>query len=159
MAWPKHHVRKKLLNISVVVFVTIASAIVTAISFAQQDQIDHYTSDRLTKFLHQQSLPLVGAQVLQTPEGRKLLLYGFVATDYGKVDAEKKALKFLGDESITIANSIEIDPAVEKLRSSSPKSGSSAPIPNTDQEWNKTIDNIYRNGAQPLPQPTGPLIP
>jgi hypothetical protein len=34
-----------------------------------------------------------------------------------------------------------------------------APVPppaNSNSQWDKAMQNIYKNGAQPLPQPNGP---
>src|SRR5215469_15568661 len=49
-------------------------------------------SQALTEYLKQRKLPLVGAQVLRSADGRRtIVLYGFVGSDFGKADALKKA--------------------------------------------------------------------
>ena len=77
------------------------------------------TSNSLSKYLHQRRLPLVEARVIPSPGGtRTLLLYGFVATELGKQDAENQALDFLADPDIEITNLIKITPELMGLNSS-----------------------------------------
>ena len=46
--------------------------------------------------LKHHSLPLVGAQVVtSTSGGKQVILFGFVASDFGKTDAEQKARHYL----------------------------------------------------------------
>src|SRR5204862_5526959 len=48
-------------------------------------------SGTLTSYLQSHRLPLVGAQVLNNSSGnQQIILYGFVATDFGKQDAADK---------------------------------------------------------------------
>src|SRR5262249_44463767 len=141
-------------------------------------QVDDYGSHRVTHFLHNHNLPLVGAQVIDNNDGsRELHLYGFVATPFGMQDAQQKALKYLGDKTIKVVNSIEVNPSLASMPAPPPPStagnpslGSLSPPPqsdlpaaapvrppaNADSQWDKAMQNIYRNGAQPLPQPNGP---
>ena len=139
-------------------------------------QVDDYGSHRVTHFLHNHNLPLVGAQVIDNDDGsRELHLYGFVATPYGMQDAQQKALKYLGDKTIKVVNSIEVNPSLASMPASPPSAAgnpslggmspppqsalpSSAPVPppaNSESQWDKAMQNIYKNGAQPLPQPNG----
>jgi hypothetical protein len=139
-------------------------------------QVDDYGSHRVTHFLHNHNLPLVGAQVIDNDDGsRELHLYGFVATPYGMEDAQQKALKYLGDKTIKVVNSIEVKPSLARMPASPPSAAgnpslggmspppqsdlpaaASAPAPaNSDSQWDKAMQNIYKNGAQPLPQPSG----
>ena len=141
-------------------------------------QVDDYGSHRVTHFLHNHNLPLVGAQLIDNNDGsRELHLYGFVATPYGMQDAQQKALKYLGDKTIKVVNSIEVNPSLantpvpppsaaenSSLQSMSPPpqpdlpaAAAPAPPPATSgSQWDKAMQNIYKNGAQPLPQPNGP---
>jgi hypothetical protein len=142
-------------------------------------QVDDYGSHRVTHFLHNHNLPLVGAQILDNNDGtRELHLFGFVATPYGMQDAQQKALKYLGDKTIKVVNSIEVNPSLGSVppsassaagnpslgMSAPPQSNLSAapaaPVPppaaNSASQWDKAMQNIYKNGAQPLPQPNGP---
>jgi hypothetical protein len=139
-------------------------------------QVDDYGSHRVTHFLHNHNLPLVGAQVIDNDDGsRELHLYGFVATPYGMEDAQQKALKYLGDKTIKVVNSIEVKPSLASMPASPPSAagnpslGGMSPPPqsdlpaaasvpppaNSDSQWDKAMQNIYKNGAQPLPQPSG----
>lgn len=139
-------------------------------------QVDDYGSHRVTHFLHNHNLPLVGAQVIDNDDGsRELHLYGFVATPYGMQDAQQKALKYLGDKTIKVVNSIEVKPSLASMPASPPSAagnpslGGMSPPPqsdfpaaasvpppaNSDSQWDKAMQNIYKNGAQPLPQPSG----
>jgi len=128
-------------------------------------QIDQFGSDRVTHYLHRHDLPLVGAQIIDNNDGsRELHLFGYVGTAYGMQDAQTKALEYLGDPTIKVVNAIQINPSIEQMRPLSPSLPAAAntpvaPAANSGSQWNKAIDNIYKNGAQPLPQPSGPLLP
>jgi hypothetical protein len=69
-------------------------------------------SRALTDYLKQHRLPLVGGQVLEQPKtgARVVVLYGFVATDFGKNDARQKAQSFIGDDSVAVDNRITVNP-------------------------------------------------
>jgi hypothetical protein len=84
---------------------------------------DSSESAALTGYLKSHRLPLVGAQVLQNSQGdRAVVLYGFVATPFGKSDAAAQARSFMKDGDMTVANRIEIRP--ELLSSNAPSSAS-----------------------------------
>src|SRR5262249_41350453 len=79
-------------------------------------QVDDYGSHRATHFLHNHNLPLVGAQIIDNDDGsRELHLYGFVATPFGMRDAQQKALKYLGDKTVKVVNSIEVNPSLASM--------------------------------------------
>ena len=60
--------------------------------------IDSPQSQGLSDYLKHHSLPLVGAQVVTSPSGgQQVILFGFVASDFGKTDAEQKARHYLKD--------------------------------------------------------------
>jgi hypothetical protein len=83
---------------------------------AQNFTIDQHASDALTRYLHKHRLPLVGARVGTASDGsRTVILYGFVATAFGKSDAETKSRRFLKERHLTVTNSIRIEPQVRKL--------------------------------------------
>ena len=120
---------------------------------SQNYQIDKYGSHRVTHFLHNHQLPLVGAQILDNNDGsRELHLYGFVATPYGMQDAQQKALKYLGDPTLKVVNSIQVNPSIENMRplpDDLPEAANTpvAPPPppssgNSNNQWDKAIDNI-----------------
>jgi len=71
--------------------------------------IDSPQSQGLTDYLRHHSLPLVGAQVVTSSSGGKqVILFGFVASDFGKTDAEQKARHYLKDPSLVVDNRIKI---------------------------------------------------
>jgi hypothetical protein len=129
---------------------------------AQNYVIDQGTSDALTKYLHLNELPMVTAQFSTTPGGSKqLILTGFVATRFGRDDAERIAIAYLNDPGVNIVDQIMLDPHVEDMRTAPPGSTAvqGSPSPNSpDQLWNKTMQGIYRNGGQ-SPAASGPMRP
>jgi hypothetical protein len=73
--------------------------------------IDSPQSQGLSDYLKHHSLPLVGGQVVTSPSGGKqAILFGFVASDFGKTDAEQKARHYLKDSSLVVDNRIKISP-------------------------------------------------
>ena len=63
---------------------------------AQNYVIDQGASDALTRYLHLNSLPMVTAEFSTSPGGSKqLILTGFVATQFGRNDAERIATRVL----------------------------------------------------------------
>jgi hypothetical protein len=77
--------------------------------------VDQSQSGALTDYLKSHRLPLVGARVLQAPGGeRQVMLYGFVATQYGKNDAEAKVHTYVNDPSVTVDNRIKVEPQLAK---------------------------------------------
>lgn len=73
--------------------------------------VDQTQSQALTDYLKDHRLPLVGAQVLAAPDGaRQVILFGYVATGYGKQDAENKANAYMKDATVTVVNRITIQP-------------------------------------------------
>ncbi len=127
-----------------------------AVARADNYVIDQGASDALTRYLHLNSLPMVTAQFSTSPDGiKQLILTGFVATQFGRRDAERIATAYLNDPSVNMVDQILVDPHVEDMRSASPGSQS----PNSpDQLWNKTMQGIYRNGAQ-NPPASGSMLP
>jgi hypothetical protein len=89
--------------------------------------VDQNQSAALTNYLKSHRLPLVGARVLQAPGGeRQVMLYGFVATQYGKNDAEAKVHTYINDPSVTVDNRIKIEPQLAQSTAGSTGSSSSA---------------------------------
>ena len=133
----------------------------SSIARAQNYVIDQGTSDAITKYLHMNELPMVTAEFSTSPGGSKqLILTGFVATQFGRNDAERIATAYLNDPSANMVDQILLDPHVEDMRpqqGSSAASGSQSPN-SPDQLWNKTMQGIYRNGGQ-TPSGGGPMLP
>jgi hypothetical protein len=129
---------------------------------AQNYVIDQRTSDAITKYLHMSELPMVTAQFSASPGGSKqLILTGFVATQFGRDDAERIATGYLNDPSVRMVDQILLDPHVEDMRppAGSGAAASGSPSANSpDQLWNKTMQGIYKNGGQ-TPAGSGPMLP
>ena len=140
---------------------------------AQNFTVDASASEALTNYLRQNRLPLVGAQIGTASTGaRRLVLYGYVATEMGKRDAETKALTHLGGTPPEVVNRIVIQPEIAKLKSGghggSPGAagnsgvndyaGSGAPAGAfAGQSLDHVIDDIQRYGIKSVPDDqTGP---
>jgi hypothetical protein len=82
---------------------------------------DTGASSALTDHLKQHRLPLVGAQVLRNPNdgSRAVVLYGFVGSDLGKSDAQRRAEDFINDPSVEVDNRIRVNPDLLSARGSS----------------------------------------
>ena len=149
-------------RMQIVISVIIALLAIGGVARAQNYVIDQGTSDALTKYLHLNELPMVTAQFSTSPGGSKqLILTGFVATQFGRNDAERIANAYLNDPSVNLVDQILLDPHVEDLRPppGAAAAASSAQSPNSpDQLWNKTMQGIYKNGGQ-SPSGAGPMLP
>lgn len=145
-------------TIRTILIVAIFSILVAASAVrAQQYHVDEDSSTALTKYLHKHRLPLVGAQVQRDDAGDpQVHLYGFVATDAGRADAERKAKRFLGVTGVPITNSIQVNPSINSNGAAAGTPPVSAPAQNSNQQWNNAMQGIYKNGAQPLPSPGQP---
>jgi hypothetical protein len=81
--------------------------------------IDSPQSQGLSDYLKHHSLPLVGAQVVESPSGGKqVILFGFVASDFGKTDAEQKARQYLNDPNLIVDNRIKVSGELAGARGS-----------------------------------------
>jgi len=85
-------------------------------------------SNALTSYLQSHRLPLVGGQVLTDSSGDKqVILYGFVATDFGKQDAADKARRYLHDANVPVVNRIAVRPELAAgSGSATPPAGSAS---------------------------------
>jgi hypothetical protein len=93
--------------------------------------IDSPQSQGLSDYLKHHSLPLVGAQVVtSTSGGKQVILFGFVASDFGKTDAEQKARHYLKDSSLVVDNRIKISPELAGGHGSSGSTGNGVPSSN-----------------------------
>jgi hypothetical protein len=94
--------------------------------------IDSPQSQGLSDYLKHHSLPLVGAQVVTSASGGKqVILFGFVASDFGKTDAEQKARHYLKDTSLVVDNRIKISPELAGSAGTSGSTVNGAPSGNT----------------------------
>lgn len=85
----------------------------TDVRARQSVQIDSFSdsvlSGELTYYFEDNGLPLVGAQICSKDDGDLwVILYGFVATRFGKDDAEEKARRILGDPYLPIDDRVMI---------------------------------------------------
>ena len=112
----------------------------------QSDQ----TSVLLSMYLHQSRLPLVEARVIPSPGGNyTLLLYGFVATESDKFDAESQALDFLDDPTEEISNLIKVRPELWGLNSPGDAAWmASSEAPSTDQTIDRSTVELGSASAE-----------
>ncbi len=151
--------------------IAIASMATPTIAIAQNFTVDTGASDALTSYLRQNRLPLVGAQIGTSSTGaRRLVLYGYVATQMGKDDAQTKALAHLGAPPPEVINRIVIQPELANMRSSGEagdqdasqgeattgsindyagSGGPSGAFPG--QSFDKVVDDIQRYGIKNMP--------
>jgi hypothetical protein len=104
---------------AVIVASTIAFALTATPAgvIAQEFTVDSAASEALTNYLRQNRLPLVGAQIGTAAAGaRRLVLYGYVATQQGKSDAESKAVAHMGAPQPEVVNRIVIQPEIAKMK-------------------------------------------
>jgi hypothetical protein len=91
-------------------------------AIAQIDNVDQATSQALTSYLKQNRLPLVGAQVIKATGGQqRVVLYGFVASDEGKQDAERKVIAYLGTPVPTIDDRLVVKPELATMTAPQPQ--------------------------------------
>jgi hypothetical protein len=132
----------------------IAMLIPAVTTFAQSYQVDASDSQSLTTYLRQHRLPLVGAQVLGDSAGnRRIVLYGFVATELGKDDAARQALAYLqngspaGSAAPQVENRIEIRPEIARMK---PRAAP-ATADSGNQSLDQVLDDIDRYGVTIAP--------
>jgi hypothetical protein len=118
--------------------------------------IDSPQSQGLSDYLKHHSLPLVGAQVVTSPSGGKqCILFGFVASDFGKTDAEQKARHYLKDSSLVVDNRIKISPELAGSAGTSgstrkgASSGYAMPSDGTDPYASSGSIQDYQNNMPP----------
>jgi hypothetical protein len=92
------------------VFGTLILLVATA-SICAAAGADGPVSDPVSDYLHANRLPLVEAQTIVSASGvRSELLYGYVATDVGKLDAEEQTQDFIDDPDVLIIDRIVVRP-------------------------------------------------
>jgi len=106
---------------------------------------DGPVSDPVSDYLHANRLPLVVARTIVTASGeRSELLYGYVATDVGKLDAEEQTQDFMDDPDVPNIDRIVVRP---ELLTMTPR------IHNSSADGNEpAADNAPADGQQ---QPDG----
>jgi hypothetical protein len=110
--------------------------------------IDSAQSQDLSDYLKHHSLPLVGAQVVTSPSGgRQVILFGFVASDFGKTDAEQKARHYLKDSSLVVDNRIKISPELAGSGGGSHSTVNGVPSGNAMPYDNNSADPYASTGT------------
>jgi hypothetical protein len=86
----------------------------SALTLPAQSTVDVARSRGATDYLHSHRLPFVTAKIFSDASGApaSLTLSGQVATEFGREDAERKALKFLsvGTQRLALDNQIQVEP-------------------------------------------------
>jgi hypothetical protein len=111
-------------------------AVTPAAAIAQDFTVDNAASEALTNYLRQHRLPLVGAQIGTAPGGaRRLVLYGYVASQLGKSDAESKAIAYMGAPRPEVVNRVVIQPEIARMKSGGEagQAGASSGSPDSSQ--------------------------
>jgi hypothetical protein len=130
-------------------FVLTAMLTSASTQLPQTDQVDAAASQSVTSYLRQHRLPLVGAQVLRDTSGnRRLVLYGFVATEFGRKDAVDKALRYLNATNIPVDNRIKVRPEIARMK----PQHTPAPVLNSgSQSLDQILNDIERYGVSSPP--------
>ena len=136
----------------------VAAALVSlAASSAQTYKVRAADSQSLTAYLQRHRLPLVGAKVLSDGAGhRRIVLFGFVATETGKTEAGHKAMAFFKNRrrparpAPLLENRIEVRSELTRM---------SNPVPAADlghESLNQVLDDLDRYGVSLLPEGSEP---
>lgn len=113
--------------LGVAILVTVNAICWPPSALAQDNNVDQATSQALTSYLKQNRLPLVGAQVIKGNGGQeRVVLYGFVASDDGKQDAERKVIAYLGTPVPTIDDRLLVKPELATMSAPQSQDQSSA---------------------------------
>ncbi len=129
-----------------------AAAVWVAIGVGVAPASDSGSMDTLSAYLHAHRLPLVEARMITDDRGgRSVMLYGFVATEYGKHDAEDQARDFLDDPDIAVINHIKIRPELLTLGT---RANTPAEAPQSaDTADTEAPDEPAENAAETQPFP------
>lgn len=118
--------------------------------------VNKVASQQLTDYLKNNRLPLVGAQVLQSPDGqRQVILFGYTATGYGKQDAENKVHSYLKDSTIGINNRITIQPELANAGNGSGSMTGAPPASSSGSYYDPSLGNAQQYQQQAAQDPYG----
>jgi hypothetical protein len=85
----------------------------SSLTLPAQSMLDAARSRGATDYLHSHRLPFVTVKVFShAGEPASLTLSGQVATEFGREDAGRKALKFLGTQDLALDNQIQVEPSL-----------------------------------------------
>jgi hypothetical protein len=135
---------------SAMVASTIALAMMgtPAAALAQDFTVDSAASDGLTNYLRQNRLPLVGAQIGKAPaRARRLVLYGYVATQQGKSDAESKAVAYMGAPPPEVVDRIVVQPEIAKMKAGGDAGSSGASSGTPDNSQSGDVGDYSASGS------------
>lgn len=119
-----------------------------SVARAQAADVDQATSQALTAYLKEHRLPLVGAQVIKDNSGgRRLVLYGFVATDEGKTDAEQKAIGYLGTPVPTVDDRLLVKPELATMTAPQPSDQSEGQPQQAEPQQGEPDDQAAQGNA------------
>lgn len=109
---------------------------------------DRELGNRITVYLNDHCLPLARASVTRRGDGdREVLLYGFVASDFGKRDAEAKTDELLANSGIPVRNTILVRPELVASQTQS-TNASNGSADNTGSANNfEQADNLVQQSA------------
>jgi hypothetical protein len=120
--------------------------------------VDAAASQSQTTYQQKNRLPHVGAQVLADAAGkRRIVLYGFVATEFGKNDAAQRAVAYVqqgappGATAPEVENRIEIRPEIAKMKMSS-----APPSQAGNESLDQVLEDINRYGVTMTPGEANP---
>jgi hypothetical protein len=115
-----------------------------AASICTAAKADSLASDPVCDYLHANRLPLVEAQtIVNARGGRSVLLYGYVATAFGKLDAEELTQDFMDDPDVPIIDRIVVRPELLTMtpgNSNSSADGSEPAADNASAEGQEQSD-------------------
>ena len=144
--------------LGVVIIACVIGGSLRPVAHAQTVDVDQATSQALTAYLKEHRLPLVGAQVIKDNNGgRRLVLYGFVATDEGKIDAEQKAIGYLGTPVPTVDDRLLVKPELATMTAPQPSDQGEAQQGEGDEQGQQnggapasgiSFDSLYRQIQQ-----------
>jgi hypothetical protein len=132
-----------------VVVLTALTALAAPPAAAQSNRIDSKASQQLTSYFRTHRLPLVGAQVMNSDSGGKqVVIYGFVATPFGRVDAENKTREFLKEPNLKVVNRIEVRPEIRNLKNKPVESDEDQAEPEDrgKDPWARILRDMRSNG-------------
>ncbi len=126
----------------------------------------------ITNYLKSHRLPLVGVNVVEEDGRRQAILYGFVATPFGRQDAEQKTRGFFRDSKVEIVNRIIVEPQLLEAKAKVP-SPAEETVPSAGPSPSQAYGNYspaaenpdiaayqqYQGGGYQPPRPgTGPDV-
>lgn len=132
-----------------VTVLTAWTALAVPPAAAQSNGIDSKASQQLTSYFRTHRLPLVGAQVMSSDGGGKqVVVYGFVATPFGRVDAENKAREFLKEPNLKVVNRIQVRPEIRDLKNKPSESDEDEAEPEDQggDPWARILRDMRSNG-------------